>query len=67
MKSKERLICFRASRTCRSQQKGKVSDSGSASRDLIRQSSETLAGRISYLEIGGFSSQLVGESKTEKL
>ena len=40
---------------------------GSASRDLIRQSSETLAGRISYLEIGGFSSQLVGESKTEKL
>lgn len=40
---------------------------GSASRDLIRQSSETLAGRISYLEIGGFSSQLVGASKTEKL
>ena len=40
---------------------------GSASRDLIRQSSETLAGRISYLEIGGFSSQLVGESKTEQL
>lgn len=40
---------------------------GSASRDLIRQSSETLAGRISYLEIGGFSSQLVGESKTERL
>ncbi len=40
---------------------------GSASRDLIRQSSETLAGRISYLEIGGFSSQLVGASKAEKL
>ncbi len=40
---------------------------GSASRDLIRQSSETLAGRISYLEIGGFSSRLVGVSKTEKL
>ena len=40
---------------------------GSASRDLIRQSSETLAGRISYLEIGGFSSQLVGSSKTERL
>jgi len=36
---------------------------GSASRDLIRQSSETLAGRISYMEIGGFSSQLVGVSK----
>lgn len=27
---------------------------GSASRDLIRQSSETLAGRISYIEIGPF-------------
>ncbi|MGV8057679.1 MAG: ATP-binding protein [Smithellaceae bacterium] len=40
---------------------------GSASRDLIRQSSETLAGRISYLEIGGFSSRLVGAAKTEKL
>jgi uncharacterized protein len=40
---------------------------GSASRDLIRQSAETLAGRISYMEIGGFSSQLVGVSKTEKL
>ncbi len=40
---------------------------GSASRDLIRQSSETLAGRISYMEIGGFSSQLVGVSKAEKL
>jgi len=40
---------------------------GSASRDLIRQSSETLAGRISYMEIGGFSSELVGVSKTEKL
>ena len=40
---------------------------GSASRDLIRQSSETLAGRISYMEVGGFSSQLVGVSKTEKL
>lgn len=40
---------------------------GSASRDLIKQSSETLAGRISYMEIGGFSSQLVGVSKMEKL
>jgi predicted AAA+ superfamily ATPase len=28
---------------------------GSASRDLIRQSSETLAGRIAYLDIGPFS------------
>ncbi|MBI4365341.1 MAG: ATP-binding protein [Deltaproteobacteria bacterium] len=28
---------------------------GSASRDLIRQGSETLAGRISYVEMGGFS------------
>ena len=28
---------------------------GSASRDLIRQSSETLAGRISYLELTPFT------------
>jgi predicted AAA+ superfamily ATPase len=40
---------------------------GSASRDLIRQSSESLAGRISYAEIGGFSIQLLGASKVEKL
>ena len=40
---------------------------GSASRDLIRQSSESLAGRISYLEIGGFSLKLVGAAKTERL
>jgi len=40
---------------------------GSASRDLIRQSSETLAGRISYMEIGGFSLEHVGIEKMEKL
>lgn len=40
---------------------------GSASRDLIKQSSESLAGRISYLEIGGFSLRLVGAKKAEKL
>lgn len=40
---------------------------GSASRDLIRQSSESLAGRISYLEIGGFSLKLVGAEKSERL
>lgn len=40
---------------------------GSASRDLIKQSSESLAGRISYAEIGGFSLQLLGASKAEKL
>lgn len=40
---------------------------GSASRDLIRQSSESLAGRISYLEIGGFSLGLVGAQKAERL
>ncbi|MBU1629123.1 MAG: ATP-binding protein, partial [Gammaproteobacteria bacterium] len=34
---------------------------GSASRDLIRQSSETLAGRIEYLELTPFSFQEVGE------
>lgn len=40
---------------------------GSASRDLIRQSSESLAGRISYLELGGFSLDLVGVDKEERL
>ncbi len=40
---------------------------GSASRDLIRQSSESLAGRISYLEMGGFTLDLVGVEKEEKL
>ncbi|MBL4865741.1 MAG: ATP-binding protein [Pseudomonadales bacterium] len=34
---------------------------GSASRDLIRQSSETLAGRISYVEIGPFNALEVGD------
>lgn len=33
---------------------------GSASRDLIRQSSETLAGRIAYYALGGFSFADVG-------
>lgn len=40
---------------------------GSASRDLIKQSSESLAGRISYMEIGGFSLRHVGARNTEKL
>jgi len=40
---------------------------GSASRDLIRQSSESLAGRISYMEIGGFFLKHVGAQHLEKL
>lgn len=40
---------------------------GSASRDLIRQSSESLAGRISYLEIGGFSLNHISISKSDRL
>lgn len=40
---------------------------GSASRDLIRQSSETLAGRISYIELTPFSSKEVGEKNIDKL
>ncbi|MEA3305377.1 MAG: ATP-binding protein [Candidatus Omnitrophota bacterium] len=40
---------------------------GSASRDLIKQSSESLAGRISYFEIGGFTPEHVGVQKIEKL
>lgn len=40
---------------------------GSASQYLIRQSSESLAGRISYMEIGGFSLKHITAFKTEKL
>ena len=40
---------------------------GSASRDLLTQSSESLAGRISYLEIGGFSLGHVAVKNMKKL
>lgn len=40
---------------------------GSASRDLIAQSSETLAGRISYLEMGGFTTRLLPPDQLERL
>lgn len=40
---------------------------GSASRDLIRQSSESLAGRIAYMELGPFGSREVyGQGISEK-
>lgn len=40
---------------------------GSASRDLIRQSSESLAGRIAYFHLGGFRLQDVGGSNLKSL
>ncbi len=40
---------------------------GSASRDLIRQSSESLAGRISYLELSPFSLPEVGFKQLKKI
>ena len=40
---------------------------GSASRDLIKQSSETLAGRISYVELRGLSMDLVPDDKWRTL
>lgn len=40
---------------------------GSASRDLIRQSSETLAGRIAYHELGGFRIDDTGADQWRKL
>ncbi len=40
---------------------------GSASRDLIRQSSESLAGRISYLELTPFNAQETGPTLLRKL
>ena len=40
---------------------------GSASPDLLAQSSESLAGRISYLEMGGFSLDLLNTTDLNKL
>jgi uncharacterized protein len=40
---------------------------GSASRDLLRQSSETLAGRIAYHELGGFSLRDLGAERWREL
>jgi len=40
---------------------------GSASRDLIKQSSETLAGRISYLELSGFTLNIFSKNEVKKL
>jgi uncharacterized protein len=40
---------------------------GSASPELLRQSSETLAGRIYYHELGGFSLEEVGIENAERL
>ncbi|MBN2425164.1 MAG: ATP-binding protein [Calditrichaceae bacterium] len=40
---------------------------GSASRDLIAQSSETLAGRIQYLELCGFSLSEINNDNMQKL
>jgi predicted AAA+ superfamily ATPase len=40
---------------------------GSASPDLLRQSSESLAGRIFYHEIGGFMPKELGAANHEKL
>lgn len=40
---------------------------GSASRDILESSSETLAGRISYLELEGFGIDVIKKSETNKL
>lgn len=40
---------------------------GSASPELLRQSSESLAGRIQYHELGGFSVAEVGQSAADRL
>ncbi|MBN2251250.1 MAG: ATP-binding protein [Candidatus Altiarchaeota archaeon] len=40
---------------------------GSASRDLIRQSSESLAGRIAYLQLGGFRLSDIGAGDIKTL
>lgn len=40
---------------------------GSASPELLRQSSESLAGRVAYHELGGFSLEDVGSARAERL
>ncbi|MCG8556947.1 MAG: ATP-binding protein [Proteobacteria bacterium] len=40
---------------------------GSTSPELLRQSSETLAGRIAYVELPGFCAQEVGDAALERL
>ncbi|MDC0358244.1 ATP-binding protein [Oligoflexia bacterium] len=40
---------------------------GSASRDLLRQSSETLAGRIAYLELSPFALKEIANERTEEV
>lgn len=40
---------------------------GSASMDLLRQSSQSLAGRISYLELGGLNALETGQSSIQRL
>jgi predicted AAA+ superfamily ATPase len=40
---------------------------GSASADLLRQSSESLAGRLAFHELGGFSLEEVGAKKLDRL
>jgi predicted AAA+ superfamily ATPase len=40
---------------------------GSASPELLQQSSETLAGRIEYIEMGGFGLEEVGDAAWERL
>jgi hypothetical protein len=40
---------------------------GSASPELLRQSSESLAGRIAYHELGGFSVEDVGPARADRL
>jgi predicted AAA+ superfamily ATPase len=49
------------------QQKRKFLILGSASPTLLKQTSESLAGRIAYLEIHGFSLQEIGTPHLEKL
>lgn len=46
---------------------GQIFMLGSASRDLIQQSSETLAGRISYLELTPFQLNEVGQAELRSL
>lgn len=64
---KPELFSFLRTLVDKEKRKRKVLVLGSASRDLIQQSSQTLAGRISYIEITPFALNEIGSNNQSKL
>lgn len=64
---KPELFSFLRTLVDKEKRKRKILVLGSASRDLIQQSSETLAGRISYIEVSPFALNEINGSDQSKL